>query len=585
MSSTALLWVLLLVSALSLVLSLVHLLRVGRTSPGASADVREEFRISRDEARAAGRELREEVNEAIRGGTEQLATSVDRLGAGQKAQLETMATQARELTQATQVALDRVASIFDGRLRELRDGNDQKILEMRKEIGQALNVNAEALTTTVDRLRAAQREQLELVAARVKELTEASQGALHGIRGTLDERVGKVQESTERSLAASRSEIADGLAKSGAALIEAMKAVGLQQQQQLEAMTTQVRALSESSQQALDRLHARLDARVQALQESNDRKLEEMRNTVDGKLQETLERRLGESFKIVSERLEAVHKGLGEMQTLASGVGDLKRVLTNVKARGTWAEVQLGGLLEQVLSPEQFSRNVVVVPGRTEHVEFAIRLPGREENGGSPVWLPIDSKFPQEDYLRLQDAADRADAAATQAALEALGRGVKVAAREIGTKYVSPPHTTDFAIMFLATEGLYAEVIRQPALVDELMREYRIVVAGPTTLTALLNSLRMGFRTLAVQRRASEVWSVLGAVKTEFGKFGSVLSKVKRQLETASRTLEKTGTRTRALTNKLEALEALPEHEAEALLNLPSDIDAGEAAEEDLTPV
>jgi DNA recombination protein RmuC len=319
----------------------------------------------------------------------------------------------------------------------------------------------------------------------------------------------------------------------------------------------------------LDRIQATFDTRVRALQEGNEKKLEEMRRTVDEKLHETLEKRLGESFKLVSERLEAVHKGLGEMQSLATGVGDLKRVLTNVKARGTWAEVQLGAILEQILTPDQFERNVRVKTGSLEAVEYAIRLPGPRSDPGRAVWLPIDSKFPQEDYLRVQEAAEQGDPEALQRAASGLARTVRLAAKDVHDKYVSPPDTTDFAIVFLATEGLYAEVLRQPGLVDDLQQRYRVVVAGPTTLAAILSSLRTGFQTLAIEQRAAEVWKVLGAVKTEFGKFGDTLEKVKRQLETASRTIDETGMRTRAMERRLRSVEQLPGAEADAVLELP----------------
>jgi DNA recombination protein RmuC len=315
------------------------------------------------------------------------------------------------------------------------------------------------------------------------------------------------------------------------------------------------------------------------LLESNDRKLDEMRRTVDEKLHETLERRLGESFKIVSDRLEAVHKGLGEMQNLATGVGDLKRVLTNVKARGTWAEVQLAAILEQILTPAQFERNVRVKADTAERVEYAVRLPGPSGEPAACVWLPIDSKFPQEDYLRLQEAAERSDPNAVQDAAEDLARSVRVAAKEIHDKYVNPPATTDFAIMFLATEGLYAEVLRQPGLVDDLQQRFRVVVAGPTTLAALLSSLRMGFQTLAIEQRAAEAMRLLGAIKLEFGKFGDVLDKVKRQLHTASQTIEATGARTRAIERHLRAVEELPEAEAAEVLVLPPAANAAEAVE------
>jgi DNA recombination protein RmuC len=326
----------------------------------------------------------------------------------------------------------------------------------------------------------------------------------------------------------------------------------------------------DATQASLDRVRGTLDQRVRELQEGNERKLDEMRRTVDEKLHDTLEKRLGESFKLVSDRLDTVHKGLGEMQHLATGVGDLKRVLTNVKARGTWAEVQLGAILEQVLTPEQYDKNVCIRPDTAERVEFAVRLPGPLDDPASCVWLPIDSKFPQEDWLRLQDASDLGDVPAVQAASEALIRTVRGSAREIHDKYVHPPASTDFAIMFLATEGLFAEVLRHPSVVSDLQQQYRVVVAGPTTLAAILTSLRMGFQTLVVEQRAAEVWRVLGAVKTEFGKFGDVLDKVQRQLSTASRTIEETGQRSRAMEKKLRSAERLPEAEAAMVLELPA---------------
>jgi DNA recombination protein RmuC len=367
-----------------------------------------------------------------------------------------------------------------------------------------------------------------------------------------------------------REEVSGGLKSTNEVLAKTLEGMGKLQQAQLEGMTKQLRELTESNQGALDRIRLTFDARVKELQEGNEKKLDEMRKTVDEKLHDTLEKRLGESFKLVSDRLEAVHKGLGEMQHLATGVGDLKRVLTNVKVRGTWAEVQLGAILEQILTPDQFERNVRVKPDSSESVEFAVRLPGPKDDPGACVWLPIDSKFPQEDYLRLQEAAERADVGAIQAATDSLVRTVRLAAKDIHDKYISPPHTTDFAIMFLATEGLYAEVLRQPAFVEDLQHRFRVVVAGPTTLAAILSSLRMGFQTLAIEQRAVEVWRVLGAVKTEFGKFGEVLDKVKHQLDTASRTIDKTGVRSRAMLKKLRDVEQLPEPEALEFLALPS---------------
>lgn len=324
-------------------------------------------------------------------------------------------------------------------------------------------------------------------------------------------------------------------------------------------------ALVESNARRMEEVRLTLETKIRELQQDNGQRLEEMRRTVDEKLHATLEQRLGESFKLVSDRLDKVHQGLGEMQKLAIGVGDLKRVLTNVKTRGTWGEVQLGMLLEQVLTPDQYGKNVETVPGSGERVEFAVRLPGQQEPE-SPVWLPIDAKFPKEQYERLVEAADAADADRVAAAGRELERAVRQEAKTISTKYLSPPLTTDFAILFLPTEGLYAEVMRRPGLADEMQRSCRISIAGPSTLTALLNSLQMGFRTLALQRRSSEVWQVLGAVKTEFGKFGEVLAATRTTLERAAKNIEQAETRTRQMTRKLKSVEALPSEAAGLLL-------------------
>jgi len=333
-----------------------------------------------------------------------------------------------------------------------------------------------------------------------------------------------------------------------------------------ETLNQRMTAMQSSQEQRLERMRQTVEQQMHTLQASNEQKLEQMRQTVDEKLQSTLEKRLGESFKLVSAQLEAVQHGIGSMKSLTEGVGDLKRMLTNVKARGTWGEVQLGAILEQVLTPEQYARNVKPRPTSTQVVEFAVRLPG--QNDGTPVWLPVDSKFPQEDYLRLLDAAERADNAAVNQATTALIRAVHIAAKDIADRYIEPPYTTDFAIMFLPTEGLYAEVLRQPGMVENMQQQHRVVIAGPTTLSAILNSLHMGFRTLAIEQRSSEVWKVLSAVKSEFGKFGTVLDKVKKQLDTASSSLEQTGVRSRAMERRLRDVESLPDNEASKLLDI-----------------
>jgi len=329
-------------------------------------------------------------------------------------------------------------------------------------------------------------------------------------------------------------------------------------------MQQQLADLTRSIQLNLGEVRTTLQAQLASLQQGNETKLDQMRATVEEKLQSTLEARLGESFKLVSDRLEQVHRGLGEMQTLAAGVGDLKRVLSNVKSRGTFGEVQLAVLLEQVMAADQYAANVATRPGSNERVEFAIRMPGRDD--GLPVWLPIDAKFPSEDYERILAAQESADRDAFDAAARALENRIRLEAKTMREKYVEPPHTTDFAIMFLPTEGLFAEVLRRPGLTEALNRELRVVVAGPTTLFAMLNSLQMGFRTLALEKRSAEVWQVLGAVKTEFAKFGDVLVRLKAQLQTASNTIDQAETRTRQMTRALRSVEALPAEQATQLL-------------------
>lgn len=337
-------------------------------------------------------------------------------------------------------------------------------------------------------------------------------------------------------------------------------------------LALQLQSLSESNARRLAEVRATLETQLATLQQTNAAKLDEMRQTVDEKLQNTLETRLGESFKQVAERLEQVHKGLGEMQSLAQGVGDLQRVLTNVKTRGMFGEVQLENLLEQVLTPEQYAKQVETKPRSNQRVDFAIKFPGRSADG-TPVWLPIDAKFPREDYERLLDAHDRADAVAADSAGRALEVRIRQEAKSICEYYLCPPHTTDFAVLFLPIESLYAEVLRRPGLMDTLQRDYRVTLAGPTTLLAMLNSLHMGFRTLALEQQASEVWKVLGAVKTEFERYGEWVARIKEQVQKASETLERADTRTRQMQRALKVVEALPDGQAQALLPLADDND------------
>ncbi|UXH79480.1 DNA recombination protein RmuC [Roseateles amylovorans] len=339
-------------------------------------------------------------------------------------------------------------------------------------------------------------------------------------------------------------------------------------------LTEQMQSLAQRNEVGLAETRRTVEARLQSIQQDNEKKLEQMRATVDEKLHATLEHRLGESFKQVAERLEQVYRGLGEMQTLARDVGSLNRVLTNVKTRGIFGEVQLAGLLEQVFTPEQYASNVETLPGSGARVEFALKLPGQRADG-QPLWLPIDAKFPREDYERLIEAQERADAPAAELSARAIETRLRLEAKTIREKYLGPPHTTDFALLFLPTEGLYAEALRRPGLSESLQREHKVMLVGPTTLLATLSSLQMGFRTLALEKRSAEVWEVLSAVKTEFGKFGDVLAKTKKKLEEASNTIDAAEVRTRAMTRRLKTVEALPEDQMSRVLQL------GQAADDE----
>ncbi len=424
----------------------------------------------------------------------------------------------------------------------------QLLLLTRRTQPTQLAALAEAQRAGVERLDALLREEQRAARRELAEMqTRAQTQAMTGLEA-FGTRLKQLEESLQRNQETLRATLIEDARKARSELAEAQHAASLR--------------LGE----ALQQQRQTLETRLAALQNDNAAKLEQMRATVDEKLQATLEQRLGQSFALVSERLEAVQRGLGEMRELASGVGDLKRVLGNVKQRGIFGEVQLAALLQDMLSVEQYQANVATVPGSGERVEFAVRMPGQDADG--PLWLPIDAKFPLEDYQRLLDAQDAADADAAAQAGRALETRVREEARRIRGKYVAPPHTTDFAVLYLPTEGLYAEVIRRPGLFEQLQRDLRITVAGPTTLSALLNSLQMGFRTLAIAQRSSEVWKILGAVKTEFGKFGDVLDKVKRKLDEAGRHIDATGVRTRAIARTLREVETLDGESSRALLQL-----------------
>lgn len=383
-------------------------------------------------------------------------------------------------------------------------------------------------------------------------------------KGIRDELAQNRQE-TALSGKQSREELMLSFRTFNESLMTTIREMSAQQKHLLDSFQKQLAELTHMNEQKLEKIRQTVETKLSQLQEDNNQKLEQMRQTVDEKLHATLEQRLGESFKLVSERLELVHKGLGEMQTLAAGVGDLKRVLSNVKTRGMLGEIQLENLLEQILTPDQYEKNVATKKGSSDRVEFAVKLPAKDERSGF-VYLPIDSKFPMEDYQRLLDAQEEGNALLAQEAAKQLEIRLKQEAKTIRDKYIDPPHTTDFAILFLPIEGLYAEALRRVGLWESLQREYRVMLTGPTTLAALLNSLQMGFRTLAIQKRSSEVWQLLGAVKTEFGKFGDILEKTQKKLQEASNTIETATKKTRTIERKLVQVQELPAEDAQSLL-------------------
>lgn len=461
---------------------------------------------------------------------------------------------------------DKAEKTLREEFRVSREEIAKQSIQLREEVRNMQNQSNDSLIKTVNTMGGEQEKRLDKLA-----------GAIGKSEETTRDQIETLIKQAEVSLKEIRASNEDRFEKIRASVNGQIQEMMAKEEKKLGEVVQSLNKLSQSNRDEMDKARKTLEenrktleTQFQRIQESNEKKLDEMRKTVDEKLQSTLEKRLGESFKLVSERLEEVHKGLGEMQELATGVGDLKRVLSNVKTRGTFAEVQLGALLEQILTPSQYAKNVRPRPDSNEIVEYAIRLPGPNDGNKTPIWLPIDAKFPTADYERLQEAAESGDAEKVNRASNALIKAIESSAADIRTKYVSPPHTTDFAILFLPTEGLYAEVVRRPETLERLQSTHRVVPAGPTTLAAILNSLQMGFRTLAIEKRSSEVWKVLSAVKTEFGKFGIVLDKVKKQLDTASKSIDQTGTRSRAIERRLNTVEQLPAGEdAGALLGLP----------------
>jgi DNA recombination protein RmuC len=520
--------------------------------------VREEVALSRDELGKAAREQRQELIGALKIFGESVVQRMMDVASTQKGQLEGFSAQLGSFAKASGERLDGVRA-------ESATGAKQ----LREEVVTTLKGISERIAETMKDLAAAEKAQLDAFSGQVALLTKTSGEKLDGIR-------------TESATGAKqlREEVIAALKGITEATTKTMGELANVQKTQLEAMSSAIGKLSDSNEKKLYAVRVAVESNLQSIQIDNARQLDQMRQTVDEKLQGTLEKRLGESFKQVSERLEQVHKGLGEMQTLATGVGDLKKVLTNVKTRGTWGEVQLGAMLEQVLNPDQFATNVATKDSG-ERVEFAIKLPGQGPHKEETVWLPIDAKFPIEDYQRLIEAQENADVEGVEVAGKQLEFRVKACAGDICEKYLNPPKTTDFGILFLPIEGLFAEVIRRTGLTEVLQRECRVVVAGPTTLWSILNSLQMGFRTLAIEKRSSEVWNLLAAVKTEWTKYGDVLEAVQKKLHQAADTIDKAKVRSRAVERKLRSVQGLPVDEAAALLPpnvMEDDADAGENA-------
>jgi DNA recombination protein RmuC len=479
--------------------------------------------------------------------------------------------QARSLRQELGQSLQGFQEITLKAFGTLRDGIDVQIRTFGERLDHGVKSTDESVTAISTKLT------LDMEQMRA----EANTGR-ETLRGLIEQKLEQNIAQQSDSAKVLREELGGNFERLGIRVKDSLAETGRIQFERLENVTTALGVLTEKSEKAQESLRLTVEGRLDAIRQDNATKLDEMRQTVDEKLQGTLEQRLGASFKLVSEQLEQVFRGIGEMQSLATGVGDLKKMLSNVKMRGAWGEVSLGNLLDQVLTVDQYERNVEVKPGSNQRVEYAIKLPGNDDGDG-PLWLPIDAKFQNEDYERLVDASDRGDVEAVEAASKAVEMRIRASAKDICDKYVHPPHSTDFAVLFLPTEGLFAEIIRRPGLVDALQRECRIVVTGPTTLMALLNSLRMGFRTLAIQKRSSEVWQVLAAVKTEFGKYGEVLDKVQQKLHEASNTIDKVSVRRRAIDRRLRGVEVLPEMEAGAILRLPggNGFDANDSADAD----
>lgn len=516
--------------------------------------IREEASRTRDENQASFKTNREELSNSFKMLSDTLSSTVKNLSEVQKSQFETFSTQLSELVKSS-----------DEKTKSLQEQLEKSSKESRMEQSNSIKILGETLSNTVKDLSEVQKSQLEVFSNQMSNLVK-----------TFDEKTKVLNEQLERSSKESRIEQSNSLKSFEDKFSQNVKEFNDLQKQKFDDLIIRQDQVKKDTEGKLKEIRETVETKLTSLSEDNSKKLEEMRKTVDEKLHETVEKRFNESFKMISDRLDQVHKGLGEMQTLATGVGDLKKVLTNVKTRGGLGEIQLGAILEQIFSPEQYERNAIVKEGTQERVEYVIHLPGQHEDN-RPLLLPIDSKFPNEDYQRLIDAYD--SGSDVELASRQFENSVKKCAKDIRDKYINPPVTTDFAIMFVPTEGLYAEVIRRTGLFESLRKDFKVTVVGPTNLVAFLQSLQMGFRTLAIQKRSSEVWSILGAVKTEFGTFGSILEKTKKKLIEATNTIDRASVRSRAIERQLKTVQELPKQESIALLgddievNLDSTLD------------
>jgi DNA recombination protein RmuC len=511
--------------------------------------IRSEFSINREEAQKNSRETREELANSFKTFGETLTKNITDLSTLQKDQFGNFSEQLQVLSKNTEDRIEKLISSNEKKQLEFTEQFKLSSKTTREELGSSLKANEEK----TDKL---------LI--------------------SFDQKTKDLNDQLTSSAKENREEQVKSLKSFEDKFTQNVKDFNELQKQKFTELVTKQEQLKSDTELKLEKIRETVELKLQTLQDENGKKLEEMRNTVDEKLQATVEKRFDASFKIISDRLELVHKGLGEMQTLAVGVGDLKKVLTNVKTRGNFGEIQLGAILEQILSPEQFEHNKIVKTGTQERVEYVVKLPGQNEDN-TPLYLPIDSKFPNEDYQRLLEAYDgigTIDAKDIEIINKQFENAIKKSAKDISDKYINPPITTDFAIMFVPTEGLYAEVLRRTGLFEKLQRELKIIVVGPTNLVAFLSSLNMGFRTLAIQKRSSEVWQILGAVKTEFGKFGNMLDKTKKKLQEATNTIDSAGTRSRAIERHLRKVELLPQSEAVELIGDALKVDIEDILEE-----